>query len=165
MAMGSGRVVARRASWGVRGLPRGSLSIYLSIYLSSHSSDLPSREATLPIIIRPSSLTLRPGRGAWENLRTAAEGGGCQMNVVAQGAGKGSNPAVDGDAGGRGVVTWFQKLGLASGASVELLAALSYHSRLSRRARPGLLGPVEGECPGGSGNAARPGVSSFSSSS
>ena len=31
--MGSGRVFARRASWGVRGLPPGSLSIYLSIYL------------------------------------------------------------------------------------------------------------------------------------
>ena len=31
LAMGSGRVFARRASWGVRGLPRGSLSIYLSI--------------------------------------------------------------------------------------------------------------------------------------
>ena len=28
--MGSGRVFARRANWGVRGLPRGSLSIYLS---------------------------------------------------------------------------------------------------------------------------------------
>ena len=31
MAMGSGRVFARRASWGVHGLPRGSLSIYLSL--------------------------------------------------------------------------------------------------------------------------------------
>ena len=31
LAMGSGRVFARRASWGVRGLPRGFLSIYLHV--------------------------------------------------------------------------------------------------------------------------------------
>ena len=40
LAMGSGRVFARRASWGVRGLPRGSLSIYLSIDVRSLSSPM-----------------------------------------------------------------------------------------------------------------------------
>ena len=75
---------------------------------------------------------------------------------------KGSRPTIDGDAGGRGSITWFQKLGLATAAPVELLAALSYTLRAPL---PGLLCAVDGVCPGGCRNAARPGVSSLYSSS
>ena len=47
MAMGSGRVFARRASWGVRGLPRRSLTIYLS--LSTLANSETARDADNPI--------------------------------------------------------------------------------------------------------------------
>eukprot|EP00964_Phaeocystis_antarctica_P014837 scaffold8191_cov67-Phaeocystis_antarctica.AAC.3 len=121
-----------------------------------------SRKAILPVR-RPSCLrTLWPRRGARENLRAGERP---QIKVVVErGAGKGTTSAVHGDAGGVGAVTWLQKLGLATSVPIELL---SYTSRaLSRRERSfGLLPAVDGVCPGGRGNAARPDASSSSPSS
>ena len=109
------------------------------------------------------------GRGAVHG-NICVEGGGLRSRSWSRGrqSGKGCKPAVDGGTGRRGLVTWLQKLGLATAAPVELLAALSYTPwALSRRLRPlaGLLCAVDGVCPGGRGNATRPDVSSLYSSS
>ena len=68
--MDSGRVFARRASWGVRGLPRGSLSISLELERDEVQE--------LPMLLRPGSVgdggAEEPGEHEQLSVGTAGRG-------------------------------------------------------------------------------------------